>query len=126
MKYAIDTLTLGTLLKWCGALALLGALLWYGFFQARALIEGPILAVDEAVAATHDERMVTVTGTARNVTAVTLNDRPISTDESGRFSVRLVLENGYTIMTLRAEDRYGRHVTVAQPFVYAPAYEHGS
>ena len=36
-----------------------------------------------------------------------------------RFSEAVVLENGYTVVTLRAEDRYGRSRIIEKSFVYA-------
>lgn len=111
------------MLTWCAILIGLGGLIWYGFFQARLLIAGPSLSLDETLPVSYTERVITLTGSAQNVSTITLNGRLIFTDDSGRFSERLVLERGYTIMTLRAVDRYGRAVTLEQPLVYAPAYD---
>lgn len=122
MRFVYRTITLGGVLKWLLIGMLMIALLWYGAFQARLFISGPALMLAPDTATLHETRMVTIEGTARNVTAVTLNGRPIFTDDEGRFREQLVLENGYTIMTLRAQDRYGREQTLEQPFVYAPAY----
>lgn len=115
--------SLGVILKWLGICIIAGTLIFYAVYQARLLIAGPSLALDQALAVTYTERVATITGTARNVSAITLNDRTIFTDDDGRFNERLVLENGYTIMTLRATDRYGRVVTLTQPLVYTPAYD---
>ena len=69
----------------------------------------------------YNERIIAVDGQAENITDITLNGRPIYTNESGVFSEKLVLENGYTIMTIRARDRYGRETTLTRSFVYRPA-----
>lgn len=68
-----------------------------------------------------NERQVFLSGTAYNISHLWLNDRPIYTDAKGNFKEALVLENGYTISTLRAEDRYGRETKVKKEFVYVPA-----
>ena len=48
---------------------------------------------------------------------ITLNGRQIFTDKNGNFKEALVLENGYTVATLRAEDRYGRVTHQTQTYV---------
>lgn len=115
-----DELQLRTLLKF-GAFSvavLLGIL--YVLFQARFLIIGPqIVANDPGVV--QSERRVVIEGTAYNISRLWLNDRQIYTDEFGRFNEAIVLENGYTVATLRAEDRYGRDTQVVRSFVYLPA-----
>lgn len=92
----------------------------YIVFQARFLIAGPQIVLTAEPATQHNTRTITLTGTAYNITHLWLNDRPIFTDESGHFSERLVLENGYTIATLKARDRFGRETRVERPFVYTP------
>ena len=97
--------------------------LWYALFQARLLIAGPSLELD-SLAVTHSERVAVISGTAHNVSSLSLNGRPIFTNDEGYFHESVVLERGYTIMTLRAEDRYGRTAEVTHPLVYAPAFTH--
>lgn len=107
-------------LLFIGACVLLGLISTYVLFQARFLIAGPeiVLAVEPSV--THNERTIQLEGTAYNITHLWLNDRQIFTDKAGHFTEALVLENGYTIATLRAKDRYGRETRVERPFVYTP------
>lgn len=102
---------------------LIGLLLVLGYiiFQARFLIVGPQITLTDTPTSRSNERKIFLTGTAFNVSRIWLNDRPIFTDTNGNFKEALVLENSYTVATLRAEDRYGRTTTVSQPFVYAPA-----
>lgn len=116
------TFAFGSVLKLASRLLFGGILLWYGAFQARLFIAGPSLTLSTNTVVLHDTRVTTLRGTARNVTAISLNDRPIFTDDEGNFREQLVLEYGYTILTLRAEDRYGRKKVLTQPFVYTPAY----
>lgn len=115
------TITLRTLLLFVlsiGAVALLGA---YLIFQARFLILGPQITLEPTHIGRVNQPVVTLRGNARNITRLWLNDRPIFTDRTGRFEEALVLENGYTIATLTAEDRYGRRTELAREFVYVPA-----
>jgi hypothetical protein len=122
MRNILYRFTFGGILRWSLFLGISGTLLWYGAFQARLLIAGPSITLRPDTTVLHDTRVTTINGIAENITMITLNDRPIFTDDAGNFHEQLVLENGYTIMTLRAEDRYGRKKVLEQPFVYEPAY----
>ncbi len=93
----------------------------YIVFQARFLIAGPVISLSNEPAVQHNERTIYLSGTAHNITHLWLNDRPIFTDAAGEFNEALVLENGYTVATLRARDRFGRETRVERPFVYTPA-----
>jgi hypothetical protein len=95
-------------------------LLSYLLFQARFLLQGPIITLSTEPSTVQHERVVMLTGTVKNITHLTLNGRQIFTNELGYFNEALVLENGYTIATLAATDRYGRETNVARPFVYQP------
>lgn len=96
-------------------------LLAYIVFQARFLLIGPQITLTDSLPLRQNERRVYLTGVTHNISHLWLNDRPIFTNAEGIFKEALVLENGYTIATLRAEDRYGRETVVTQPFVYTPA-----
>ncbi len=92
----------------------------YATYQARNLIQGPRLSFDGELGVVQRERAITLHGTARNVVILRLNGREIHTDEEGVFEHTLTLENGYTIMTLEAEDRYGRKTELTRSFIYTP------
>lgn len=112
------TITLRTVLIY--ALALAGIALFFGYvlFQARFIIEGPQISLTSDTPAVSQSRVVTLAGQARNIARMTLNGRQIYTDKYGNFKEALVLENGYTITTLQAEDRYGRTTTLSRSFVH--------
>ena len=90
-------------------------------YQARYLLLGPQITLTDIPQGLQNERQIMISGVARNISRLWLNDRQIYTDPNGIFTEALIMENGYTITTLRAEDRYGRSATIEQPFVYAPA-----
>lgn len=110
-----------SLLKVATLLTALLLIAAYIIFQARFLIIGPEITLTTEPAVQQNERIITLSGTARNITHLWLNDRQIYTDEQGHFTEALVLENGYTITTLKAKDRYGRETKVVRSFVYTPA-----
>ena len=96
-------------------------MLFFILFQARFLVTGPRIVLTEVPQGPQNERQVTIAGTAYNISRLWLNDRPIYTDAEGNFKEAIVLENGYTVATLRAQDRYGRTTIVSRPLVYVPA-----
>lgn len=102
------------------ALALF-CLFGYILFQARFLIAGPQITLTEEPVRMQNERIIYLSGNARNITKITLNGRQIFTDERGYFREALVLENGYTIATIAAVDRYGRETREVRSFIYTPA-----
>ncbi len=121
MASLINNFELRNLLKLIGVVTLILIFGTYFIFQARFLIAGPQIVLAEELTPQHTTRVVELKGTAQNISYLWLNDRPIFTDEDGNFAEVLVLENGYTISTLRAKDRYGRETELVQSFVYTPA-----
>ncbi len=96
-------------------------IVYYVGFQSRNLLGGPHITLTEPTTSVQQYPTVTLQGTTRNITHLSLNGKQIYTDEAGAFSYELVLENGYTIMTLYATDRFGRETSLSRPFVYVPA-----
>ena len=117
----IRTFILPKILTAVFVIALFVCALAYIMFQARFLINGPQLTITDPLPSIQNERQITLTGTASNVTEIYLNGRPIVTDENGTFSEKVVLENGYTIVRIDAIDLYGRATYIEQPFVYQPS-----
>lgn len=90
----------------------------YALFQGRQLLLGPQLTLTEKPDILQTERLVVLSGTAANISAIAVNGRPVVTDQAGHFSIPVVLSNGYNVVTLSARDRYGREVRHSLPFVY--------
>jgi len=114
-------LELRTILKVVGLILIFIFIISYAAFQARFLITGPQIVLQNEPEVHQNNRVIALEGKAFNITRLWLNDRQIFTDENGYFDEALVLENGYTITTLRATDRYGRETSVVRSFVYTPA-----
>lgn len=98
-----------------------GALLVYVSYQARFLLTGPVITMLTEPELRQNTRYVELEGIATNISRLQLNGRPIFTNPKGEFTTAVILENGYTVTTLTAEDRYGRITTVTRTFVYSPA-----
>ncbi len=113
-------MTLRNLIRIGGAFTIIFGLVFYMLFQARLLIAGPHVTLINPPNMIQTERLVELSGYAKNITHMTLNGRAIFTNTEGYFSEALVLDNGYNTVTIRAEDRYGRIAETSHPFVYTP------
>jgi len=81
----------------------------YGYLQSRNLVRGPSITVLSPVnGSSLDNQLVTISGKTKNIAEMSLNDRQIFPDENGNFTETLVLPVGYTIMSLKAEDKFGK------------------
>lgn len=81
----------------------------YSIFQARALLVGPQVWIENPQdGRTVENRLVTLTGRAKNIAWISLNDRQIFTDEKGAWSEQLLVSKGLSIMTVKVRDRFGR------------------
>src|SRR4051812_33151329 len=83
----------------------------YSIFQAHKIISGPqiALASPQNGETTHKSD-VDISGIAKNISFISLNDRPIYIDESGNFTEKLLLYPGYNIIKLQARDKFGASV----------------
>jgi len=109
--------TIGTI----ASLIIIGLILSYIVFQARFLLSGPRLELAAELPTVSNERFVTIAGQTANITFLSLNGRQIFTDQNGYFNEEMMLENGYTIATVAAFDRYGRTAKIVREFMYLPA-----
>jgi len=87
-------------------------LIGYGLFEGRRLLQGPQISIHSPIdGSSTSTTAIVVTGMARNVSFLTLDDQPAFTDESGYFAVTLSPPPGYTVVTVAAVDRFGRRAT---------------
>jgi hypothetical protein len=111
----------GRAAKWL-ALALGVALIAvYTFYHVKDTLAGPRLtltspAPDETV----NINPVTVSGQAKRISLLFVNERPVLITEEGRFAEKLLLAPGYNIIKLRASDRFGRTEEQEIALVYSP------
>lgn len=104
------------------AVLIISILILYVAWQGRFLLTGPQVTFTTTPEVVQTERIVTLAGTAANIVRITLNGRDISTTPGGYFEEAIILENGYTISTITAFDRYGRSRAYEYRFVYTPAF----
>lgn len=83
----------------------------YAFYKTRDLVKGPTITIfTPQNGMTTTSSLIEMRGNMKNVSAVTLNDRKIFLDEAGNFKEKLLLSEGYNIITIKAEDRFKRTV----------------
>lgn len=88
-----------------GAFVVLG----YAYLKTRDYIAGPQVTIHSPKnGATLSDSLVEISGTAKNISFISLNDRPIFVDDHGAFKEKLLLYQGYNIISVKAEDRYKR------------------
>ena len=95
------------------------------YTQLDTFFGGPALSITSPSAADTEpsHELLTVSGTAGNVTALSLNGNPITIDQNGTFSELLLLPRGFSILELIATDRFGRTARETRTVVYTPLEE---
>jgi hypothetical protein len=106
-----------------GVLLILGAL--YGALEAWPLIAGPSLTLSTPIPyESSPNGLVVVQGVARRTARLTLNGSDLVHDQQGAFSSMLALPRGTSILTLEAQDRFGKRThltrTVVVPYLWRP------
>ncbi len=108
-----------TVIIWSLVVVAIILVVGYSLFEARRFLEGPTLTVDMPEnGATVSSALVEIAGTAKNIVDIRLNDRKIFVDSDGHFSEDLLLSYGYTILTLKAHDRFGHETSKTLELVY--------
>lgn len=104
-----------------------GILVLYGVFQARDLLAGPRIEIEDPINGTvMKESLIEIKGSAKNISYIKLNDGQIFVDDFGVFSEKLIAQPGYNIIRLSAEDKFGRTTEQLIELVYeAPQHEKG-
>ena len=94
------------------ALVLIILTVAYGLFQARTLIQGPILEIAYPTPGeTITGQLYEVRGNAYNVSRVKINGRAITTDLEGNFRETMVTPDGLEVLFIEAENRLGRYTS---------------
>ena len=83
----------------------------YGIFNARNLIMGPTIEIfSPAKNMETEENVIDIKGRAKNVTFISLNEKPIFVDEEGLFEEKLLLSPGSNIIQIKARDRFKKEI----------------
>ncbi len=93
----------------------------YAYFATKDYIAGPQISITSPLnGSTVSNPLIEVVGTTKNISFISLNDRPIFVDEKGNFKEKLLLYPGYNIMSVKAEDRYKRTVEKTIELILTP------
>lgn len=94
-------------------------IVFYGIFNARNLIAGPMVEIFSPVIDTETlENTLIVKGVAKNITFISINEKPIFVDKEGLFEEKLLLSPGSNIIQIKAKDRFKKEVVKAIKIYY--------
>jgi hypothetical protein len=87
-------------------------LVGYAIFNARNLILGPSI---ELLSPTVDqidtnENTITIKGRVKNMTYLSLNERPISASSNGIFEEKVLLSPGFNVIEIKVRDRFKKEI----------------
>jgi hypothetical protein len=93
----------------------------YTYLKTKDYIAGPQITITSPLdGSTVSNPLIEITGVTKNISFISLNDRPIFVDEKGNFKEKLLLYPGYNIMSVKAEDRYKRTVEKTIELILKP------
>lgn len=79
----------------------------YAYYQSKDFISGPQIEIlNPKNGDSFDKALITIEGVAKNIARININDRQIFVDKNGLFSEKLLLLEGYNIITIYAEDKF--------------------
>ncbi len=83
----------------------------YVYSQSEELINGPQIEISSPVDGTLlYKNPVYIEGVVKNVAHISLDSRAIFVDKKGAFKEPLLLQEGYNIIEIKAEDKFGRKI----------------
>lgn len=90
----------------------------YSYVQTKNLIIGPKIAITSPQnGSTVTDPLITLLGTSKNISKISVNDRPILVDQRGNFRDELVVQIGYNIISIKGSDRFGKEKEVTLEIV---------
>ncbi len=91
----------------------------YALYESRNILSGPVVTIESPRSgSTSNDAVTQITGSAKNISKISLNDREISVDEAGRFNEKFVLSSGTNTVKVSAVDRFGRQKESFVEIVY--------
>lgn len=100
---------LGRSLRIFGGILLAIIIAGYSVFQFQDLWRGPTISItNPRYGETISSPLTEIRGSAERIAFLYLNGRQIYTNPKGQFRETLLLSPGHNIITLSAEDKFGR------------------
>jgi hypothetical protein len=101
------------------AVLLTVSVLGYAYFRAQDFLIGPVVVFETPKnGATVTSPVLTVAGTSRNLSFISLNGRKIFTDKNGDWNEKIALSPGYNIIEADVKDRFGCEVKKTLQVIY--------
>ncbi len=81
----------------------------YSYFRLKDVSQGVKISIESLKnGITLNDPRINIVGQARHAITLSINDDPVPVDQKGNFSQALLLPPGYTVITVRAEDKFGK------------------
>ncbi len=91
----------------------------YVAYEIQKLIFGPrITILSPKNGASVSDSLVEVSGIAKNINDIGLDDRKIFIDEQGNFKEQVLLSYGYNVIDIKAMDKFGRNTEKIIEVIY--------
>ena len=92
----------------------------YTAYEIQKLVFGPKIEVlnPQNESSISTSSLIEISGIAKNINNISLNDRKIFIDEQGNFNEKLLLSYGYNTFTIKASDKFGRNTEKTIEVIY--------
>ena len=93
---------------WMGAISfslLFGTIFFFSYEKMCFVLYG--VEIEATMEQQENSSLVKISGKAEKAKMITLNGREIFIDKEGNFSEKIAVLPGFSIITIRAEDRFG-------------------
>ena len=87
-------------------IGLFAIIMFFGYEKMSFIFKG--VEIEATIEKKSDSSLVVVRGVAAKAKVITLNGREIFIDKEGNFSELIVVLPGFSIVTLNAEDKFGK------------------
>jgi hypothetical protein len=114
-----DRHTTRKLLKIITISIILIGLLSYTTYEIQKIILGPhIEIIYPQNGSLMSNSLTEISGIAKNIKEISLNDRKIFIDEKGNFKEKLLLSYGYNVISIKASDKFDSKIEKVIEIVY--------
>lgn len=91
----------------------------YTAYEIQRLVFGPrIEIISPQNGSLVSNPLTEVSGFAYNIKDISLNDRKIFIDETGKFNEKLLLSYGYNVFVMKATDKFGKSTEKVIEVIY--------
>jgi len=91
----------------------------YTAYEIQKVVFGPRIEVFSPInGSLVSDSLTEISGFAKNIKDISLNDRKIFIDEQGNFKEELLLSYGYNTITIKASDKFGRNTEKIIEVIY--------